>query len=83
MTAEVVPFPLDRRRQLVERCATRMLEQNAAAAENHLGQLIDVQRDVMRRRGVDAERVERQLRSFESAVRAEIAACQCRRGGIA
>ena len=82
MTAAVIPFPLTRRRQLVGRCARRMLEQNAEAAEKHLERLIEMQRDAMSRRGIDAERIEEQMISFKRAVRVEIA-CQCRRGGMA
>lgn len=66
---QVLPFPTARRRPLVERCARRMLDLSPQKAEEHLTRTIDVQRDVMRRRGIAADRIEQDLRAFELAVR--------------
>ena len=54
------------------RQARRALELCPQKAEKHLGVQIQVQREALLRRGVDAGTVERQVREFEAAIRAEM-----------
>ena len=70
--ATILPFPLGRRRQLVTRCAARMLELSEFAAGEHLARQVTVQREAMKRRGISAALIERQAKSFEASVRAEL-----------
>lgn len=82
MSALVV-FPLARRSVFVRKHACRMATLSATAAESHLRRMLDVQRDVMGRRGVPSEEVARQLRSLELAIRAELWRCVFSPGGAA
>ncbi len=66
--AIVIPYPPARRRQLVHRCATPILE--PAAAEDHLARLTKTQSDAMRRRGVPEHIIAAEVQAFEGAVRA-------------
>jgi hypothetical protein len=68
-TTIVLPFPTSRRRPLVERCVRRMIDLSPRKAEEHLIRTVDGQRDVMRRRGIAAVRIEGDLAAFQMAVR--------------
>lgn len=68
----VVPFPLSRRRPLVAKCARRMTELSADAAEHHLQRLLQQQADTLSRKGVHTDLVVMQVRGLEAAVRAEL-----------
>jgi hypothetical protein len=81
--AVIVPFPLSRRRQLVARCAARMIELDAAAAEKHLQRQVERQREAMHRRSIDQRQIGAQERSFEAAVRAELWRAMLAPGGAA
>jgi hypothetical protein len=81
--AEIVPFPLARRRLLVTKCARRMLELDATTADEHLQRQLQVQADTMGRRGIAVDLIDRQLKSMESAVRAEIWRAMFALGGAA
>lgn len=67
--AKVIPFPLARRRDLIERQAAWFCEQNHRAAEASLRRQLQIQRETLLRKGVDPERVEQQCREMEDAVR--------------
>lgn len=74
MTAcAVVPFPLARRRDMIERQARRYTELNPDAAERHIANQVKIQADAMRRKGIDEALIERECRCFEGAIRALLA----------
>jgi len=66
----VLPFPLARRRSMVERQARRYTELNPDAAERHIAYQVLVQANAMRRKGIGEELIERECRCFEDAIRA-------------
>jgi hypothetical protein len=70
MSADVVPFPLARRRDLIQRQAAWFCDQGERAAESNLWRLLQVQRDALLRRGVDPPVVEREVQALEAAIRA-------------
>lgn len=70
--AVVIPFPLVRRRDYVERQAERMANCRPCAAENILHHQLQVQRVSMLRKGIDPSRVEGQVLSLEKAVRSAL-----------
>ena len=70
--AELIPFPLARRVDLVQRQADRVLELAPDAGERHLLRQVDVQRQALLRKGCSPERVEAECRSLEGAMRAEM-----------
>jgi hypothetical protein len=81
--ARVIPFPLVFRRKLVAKTAARIATAAPATGEKLLAQALQVQGDTMLRRGIPPDVVERQLRAFQSAVRAEVWNCSIRPGGAA
>lgn len=70
--AAVVPFPAARRGAYIRKQATRMAELSATHAEAHLRQQLRLQAETMQRKGVDERTIAREVRSLESAVRAEL-----------
>jgi hypothetical protein len=68
--AEVVPFPLVRRRDLIMRQAQWFAEQSRSAAERNLRRQVHVQRETLLRRGIPPEVVEQQCAEMEAAIRA-------------
>lgn len=70
--ATVVPFPLARRRTMIDRQARYAAELNPSAAERHIAQQVKIQGDAMRRRGIDEGLIERELKCFEAAIRAAL-----------
>lgn len=72
MSAVVVPFPIARRRNLVEAIAAGMLKRSPDQAERHLELSADRQAIVLRRRGIDQSVIDDQVATFVSAVRAEV-----------
>jgi hypothetical protein len=69
MTAHVVvPFPLARRTAFVERHADIISVMSPKSAERHLAYQLKVQRGALMRRGVDAERTEREIAFLEQAI---------------
>ena len=71
--AEILPFPLQRRRALILRCALRMSELSAKGAENHLAAQIRKQRETLQRRGIATAVIDREVSALESAVRSALA----------
>lgn len=72
MTAELLPFPIVRRRELVDRIAAQMLARPADVAEKHLRAQIRCQAAAMRRRQIAEPLIAEQTRGFEAAVRAAL-----------
>jgi hypothetical protein len=68
--AIVVPFPLIRRRDMIERQARRAAELNPDAAERHIANQLKLQGDAMRRKGVSDDLIARELSAMERAIRA-------------
>jgi hypothetical protein len=60
-----------------------MLELDATMADEHLQRQLQVQADTMGRRGIAVDLIDRQLKSMESAVRAEIWRAMFAPGGAA
>jgi hypothetical protein len=70
--AQVLPFPIYRRRSFIERQAQCAAALNPDACERHISRQMQVQRDVMLRKGVDPVRADRELKSMEAAIRAAL-----------
>jgi len=70
--AQMIPFPLARRRDFVSGLAGQVASRTAAAGDLHLLQQLDRQRDVLARKGIPKAAIERELSSLSSAVRAEL-----------
>jgi hypothetical protein len=68
--AEVIAFPLVRRRDLIMRQAQWFAEQSRSAAEKNLRRQVHVQRETLLRRGIPPETVEQQCAEMEAAIRA-------------
>ena len=66
MTAELIAFPIARRRGLIERTAEQMLARPHELAEKHLQAQVRRQGQAMRRRQLPPDQIARQLASFES-----------------
>jgi hypothetical protein len=70
--AQVMPFPLSRRRPFVARLAAQIASRPMDAGEAHLLQQLARQHEVLRRKGVPERAIDRELRSLTAAVRAEL-----------
>lgn len=70
--AIIVPFPLARRLDFVERHARLMAGMRPVPAEGHLGRQLDIQREVLLRKQVPPAVVEQELRQLASAIRAAL-----------
>lgn len=70
--ADVIPYPLANRRDLVRRQAEWFLHQGHRAAEGSLFRLLMVQRDTLLTKGVDPTLVEAEVQALEAAIRAEV-----------
>jgi hypothetical protein len=70
--AVLVPFPLVRRRALIERTAEQMLARPLELAEKHLAMQVRRQASAMRRKQIAEDVISRQVASFEAAVRGEL-----------
>ena len=65
--AEVVFFPLARRRAFIERHARLIASMSAAAGERHLVRQLEIQFDVLERKGVACDVIEREVLSLGRA----------------
>jgi uncharacterized protein DUF6074 len=68
LTTNIVPFPLSRCRAFVLRHANIINGMSPESAERHLAHQLKVQHDALERRGVDPERIERELASLQRAI---------------
>jgi hypothetical protein len=71
-TAEIVPFPLARRRSFVERHARIIAGMRADAGERYLQRQLLIQFDTLERKGVACDVIERECLALASAIRAAI-----------
>ena len=67
--AEVIPFPLTRRRAFIAKQAGHAAEMHPDAATRYVQHQVKVQRDTMLRKGVAEEVIEHELRCMELAIR--------------
>lgn len=74
MSAKIVPFPLAKRRQLIARQARYAAALSTDAAERHIAQQLPTQADAMRRKGVELNLIQHELKSMETAIR-KLLAC--------
>jgi GTP-sensing pleiotropic transcriptional regulator CodY len=72
MRTITLPFPLDRRHDLVTRLAAQMLARSPSDANKHLVVELERHRRILRRRGFADSVIAAQIRALESAVRAEL-----------
>lgn len=67
--AEVVPFPLTRRRTYIANQAHHALCMRPESGERHIQRQVQMQADVLRRKGVAEHLVQREIRCLETALR--------------
>jgi hypothetical protein len=72
MSGKLIPFPQIRRRRFVMRHAIRLAGLPHKTAEKLLAATLKQQAAVMARKGIPAAMVERESRSLENAIRAEL-----------
>ena len=68
MTTNIVPFPLSQRRAFVLRHAKIINGMSPESAEDHLAHQLKVQHDALKRRGIEEDRIHRELASLERAI---------------
>jgi uncharacterized membrane protein YukC len=69
MSAAILPFPVTRRRVFIERQAVRAAELDANAAESYINYQIQLQREAMQRRCIDADVIDNEMAAMERAIR--------------
>jgi hypothetical protein len=74
-TASIVPFPVAERGAFIHKQAARIATLSQAQGDAHLRQQLRIQADAMRRKGVTEEIITREIRSAESAIKAELWRC--------
>lgn len=79
--AEVIPFPLARRRKFIARQAEHAAEMTPDAAIRYLQYQLKVQRDAMQRKGIAAALIHRELQSMDQAIRAAFICQRAQPGG--
>jgi hypothetical protein len=70
--AEVVPFPLTRRRAYIANQAHHALCMRPESGERHIQRQVLMQADVLRRKGVAEHLIERETQCMETAIRASL-----------
>jgi Family of unknown function (DUF6074) len=68
MRATVIPFPLSRRTAFIERQADIISGMKPKSANRQLAYQLKTQREALERRGVDPERIEREIASLERSI---------------
>lgn len=81
--AQVLPFPLTRRRDLIRRQARFYADQAPRAAEKNLAHQLKVQGEALIRKGVEPATAQDEVRSLELAIRAEVRGWPMSPGGAA
>ncbi|MGY8684568.1 DUF6074 family protein [Bradyrhizobium sp. UFLA05-153] len=69
MSAVVLPFPLSRRLDFIQRQAEYALVLKPEKGEAHIQRQIQCQADALRRRGISEEVIQRELASMQAAIR--------------
>lgn len=83
MAAEIVPFPLVRRRAFIRRHAARVAAATPATGEKLLAHQLRLQASTMARRGIAPETIAAECKALESAIRAELWRAILQPGGAA
>jgi hypothetical protein len=73
VTATVLPFPVVRRRGFIAKQVAHASLMNSDSGVRYLQHQLKLQADAMRRRGIDEDLVQRELRCLVSAIRADFA----------
>jgi hypothetical protein len=81
--AEIVPFPLARRRAYIMRQALWFANQRHKAAESYLRHQLSIQADALTRRGVAPARVKAEVTALEAAIRIQATRLMLTPGGAA
>jgi Family of unknown function (DUF6074) len=72
-SAKLIPFPIGRRRNLIQRIALAMKRKPSnEAANQYLASQMTIQAKAMKRRGMDVGVMRKQLVALEAAVRTEL-----------
>ena len=71
-SADIVPFPIARRRAFIRKQADHAACMNPDASARYLEYQLQVQRDAMRRRGITEDLIALELKCMERAVRQEL-----------
>ena len=72
MSAAVLPFPLVRRYDMITRQSRYAAELNPDAAERFIQQQLKIQGDSMRRRGIEEDLIDRELKCMEFEIRSRL-----------
>jgi hypothetical protein len=83
MPAEIVPFPLTRRRAFIRKHAARVAAATPATGEKLLAHQLRIQRATMAKRGIASEIVEAECKALENAISAELWRVVLQPGGAA
>ena len=73
MTALILPFPILRRHGFIQKQASHAALMNPGSGVRYLQYQIDVQAEAMRRKGINEDLVQRELRCMRRALQAEFA----------
>jgi hypothetical protein len=68
MTAEIFPFPLARRLNLVRRQAEYSLTLKPEKGEAHIQRQLESQAEALRRRGVPEDAISREIAGLQAAI---------------
>ena len=68
----VIPFPLKRRKVMIDRVARYASEMDPAAAERLFRCQLKIQAEVLQRRGVESEIIDRELEGLAHALREKL-----------
>ena len=72
MTAEILPFPLSRRRTFVARHAAHIALLAPEAGERYLARQMQIQAETMSRRGIAEERITPEIQTLRASIRAKL-----------
>jgi hypothetical protein len=72
VTSKILPFPQIKRRRFIMKAVTRLVSVPAKTAEKLFTAALKQQAEVMARKGIPAEVIERETRNLESAIRTEL-----------
>lgn len=81
--AEVLPFPISKRRPFIEKQARWFAEQQHETAERQLAAQLNLQRQTMLKRGVASDLVDAEIVAAEGAIRATVWRILLLDGGVA
>ena len=68
MTAIVLPFPIVRRHGFIQKQASHAALMNPDSGVRYLQHQLDIQGETMRRRGIDEDLIQRELRCMRHAL---------------